>query len=180
MRNLLGRTGILNGKGNQMMHAIRRIGSALVNGAYGKPLFTVCASIITVAAFTAFPVAASATSAHPAAVSTAAYASAPSIPSLCYNPPNSGEEFDRCTGTTWAGTGCEQNENYNGTNGPFNVLAAHNGCFVRVWLHQDDWNGSNWGNGWTYCIAPGAYDTIVPSAYQHPLNIYVSSNSSSC
>lgn len=164
------------------MRATRRIGSALLSGAYRKALLAIGASLITVAAVAAFPAAASATSASPAAVSaTAVHQSVSvSVPSICYDPPNAGEVFERCTGTTWGGISCGQNANYNGTNGPWNVLAAHNGCFVRVWLHQDDWNGSNWGSGWTYCIAPGAYDTIVPSAYAHPLNIYVSSNSSSC
>jgi hypothetical protein len=163
------------------MHAARRIGSARISGAYRKPLITLGASFITVAAFAIFPATASATSASPAAVSaTSAYTSGARVASICNNPPNSGEEFDRCTGSAWLGTSCAQNQNYNGTNGPFNVLAAHNGCFVRVWLHQDPWNGSNWGNGWTHCIAGGTYDQIVPSQYQHPLNIYVSSNSSSC
>jgi hypothetical protein len=111
---------------------------------------------------------------------TTAYISAASVRSVCSSPPNSGEEFDRCTGATWAGTSCQQNLNYNGAHGPFNVLAAHNGCFVRVWLHQDAWNGHNWGSGWSYCIPGGAFDIAIPSSFQHPLNIYVSSNSSSC
>jgi hypothetical protein len=165
------------------MHAARRIGSALTNGTYRKTLVALGASVITVAALAIFPAAASATSASPAAVSataTSAYTSGARVSSICSTPPNSGEEFDRCTGTTWAPTSCQQNQNYNGTNGPFNVLAAHNGCFVRVWLHQDPWNGSNWGNGWTKCIPGGTYDLSVPPQFQHPLNIYVSGNSNPC
>ena len=63
------------------------------------------------------------------------------------------------------------------------MLAADNDCVTRVWLHQDAWNGSNWGSGWTYCISPGAgigTPLNVPAQYQHPLNIYISENSAPC
>lgn len=89
------------------------------------------------------------------------------------------DEFNRCTGTRWAGAECTVGANYNGTNGPFNVLAAASDCGVRVWLHQDAWNGSNWGNGWTFCISPGLGENI-PSQFQHPLNIFISGNLSNC
>jgi hypothetical protein len=88
-------------------------------------------------------------------------------------------EFNRCTGRTWAGALCQVNANYNGSNGPFNVLAAASDCGTRVWLHQDAWNGSNWGSGWSFCISPGVGEN-VPSQFQHPLNIFISNNLANC
>ncbi len=88
-------------------------------------------------------------------------------------------EFNRCTGSTWAGALCQVGANYNGSNGPFNVLAAASDCGVRVWLHQDAWNGSNWGSGWSFCISPGLGEN-VPDQFQHPLNIYISNNEANC
>jgi hypothetical protein len=90
-----------------------------------------------------------------------------------------GNEFQRCTGTQWLEQPCLENTNYNGSNGPFNVLAAANGCGFRVWLHQDAWNGSNWGSGWSFCISKGKGEPI-PAQNQHPLNIYISSNTTGC
>lgn len=163
------------------MHVHRRIGSAL-NGRFRKSLFAFCASVATVAAFSALPAtgaaAATTQAAAPAVSGLASAAAAPA--SVCSVAPNPGEEFDRCTGTQWAATSCVQNRNYNVGNGPFNVLAAHNGCFVRVWLHQLVWNGSDWGNGWTKCISGGAENQSIDPQFQHPDNIYVSTNSSPC
>ena len=45
-------------------------------------------------------------------------------------------EFNRCTGSTWAGALCQVNANYNGNNGPFNVLAAASDCGTRVWVFE--------------------------------------------
>jgi hypothetical protein len=91
---------------------------------------------------------------------------------------NSGQ-FQRCTGAGWVPMSCAQNKNYNGGNGPWNVVAAANGCTTRVWLHQDDWNGVDWGTGWSLCISRGAGESI-PVQFQHPLNIYVSTNRALC
>jgi hypothetical protein len=54
---------------------------------------------------------------------------------------------------TWIGVACRVGANYN-AGSVFNVYHAHNGCSVRVWLHQY----TNWyNNGWSHCISPGAY-----------------------
>lgn len=100
---------------------------------------------------------------------------------VCSRSPGFNGFFDRCTGTQWAPIACDYGFNFNGTNGPFNVLAADNDCITRVWLHQDPWNGTNWGNGWTFCIGPGNGTTTpeaIPPQFQHPLNIYISNTSS--
>jgi hypothetical protein len=91
--------------------------------------------------------------------------------------------FQRCTSTSpngvWRGLACTIGENYNGTNGPFNVIAAINYCDYRVWLHQYAW--PDWQNGgWTYCVAPHESDYVIPSWAMHPLNIYVSTNTAFC
>lgn len=102
---------------------------------------------------------------------------------VCSKSPGFSGGFSRCTGALWATTPCDYGSNFNGGNGPWNVIAADNDCVTRVWLHQDDWNGSNWGSGWTYCISPGAginSPLNVPSQFQHPLNIYISQNSDPC
>jgi hypothetical protein len=103
----------------------------------------------------------------------------------CGTPPNAGEVFQRCTGTTWIGVSCSSNTNYNANpDAPFNVYEADNGCFVRVWLHQDPWNSGakNWGGGWTYCVTAGfsGQAVSIPAAYQHPNNIYISASSYPC
>ncbi len=112
-------------------------------------------------------------------VASSAPKSAAPTSSICNDIVVFGNEFQRCTGTQWVPQNCNRNSNSNGTNGPYNVIAAANGCNVRVWLHQDAWNGSNWGNGWSFCVAPFAGE-FVPAQFQHPLNIFVSSNTAAC
>jgi hypothetical protein len=62
------------------------------------------------------------------------------------------------------------------------ITGYNNECNTRVWLHQDLYNGSNWGSGWTYCISPGEVleRGKLQAKYQNPLNIYISSNTSPC
>lgn len=61
-------------------------------------------------------------------------------------------------------------------NPPEHVYSLYNFCPWRVWLHQYA-NGS----GWSYCIDGGmALETLVPSKYTRPGNIYISSNESRC
>jgi hypothetical protein len=158
------------------MDTVRSIGIFLISRARMKTVFSSCASIIAVAAFAALPATASATTASPAAATASTTTAATAF--SCYPPPNVGSQFEYCNGSRWVDSmPCYANTNYNGTNGTFNVYHARNGCFWRVWLHQyTDW----WNHGWAYCISPSAYYVTPPSAYQHPYNIYISSNPSSC
>ena len=97
-------------------------------------------------------------------------------------PPNH-IQFFRCTTNSQAGSlvagDCNIGQNYNVNNASFNVYAAYNYCPVRVWLHQ----ATNWSHsGWSYCINPedlGPYQE-TSAQYQHPDNIYISSNESGC
>jgi hypothetical protein len=59
------------------------------------------------------------------------------------------------------------------TTGPIAHVA--NGCSGRVWLHQ--YKG---GTGWTYCITPGATFKAIPSAYQNPYGVSLSTNGAAC
>jgi hypothetical protein len=100
----------------------------------------------------------------------------------CYDGNGIGQagQFYRCTGTSpssqWVGSSCAAG-NYNaGTQ--FNVYIAFNTCDTRVWLHEypyPEWESS----GWTVCATIGVSDDIDPQ-YQHPENIYVSTNYSQC
>lgn len=125
--------------------------------------------------------AASASAAHP---STAAVTSANAVVVPCgSNTPINNIQFFRCTTNTQTGSlvagDCNIGQNYNVNNAPFNVYAAYNYCFVRVWLHQ----ATNWQQGgWAYCINPkdlGPYQE-TPAQFQHPDNIYISSNEDGC
>jgi len=50
-------------------------------------------------------------------------------------------------------------------------------CNVRVWLHQY----TNWqNNGWSVCLSPDSYYNLSLTANVHPMNIYISTNQSSC
>jgi hypothetical protein len=88
--------------------------------------------------------------------------------------------FYRCTGTSpaseWVGSSCSEG-NYNaGTE--YNVYIAFNTCDTRVWLHQYPYPEDE-NSGWTFCATIGVSDQ-VPAEYQHPKNIFVSSNYSQC
>jgi hypothetical protein len=68
-------------------------------------------------------------------------------------------------------------------NNPYIPIAGFvNECNYRVWLHEDEWNGSNWGTGWTYCISPGELVERgdLQAKYQNPKNIYISTNPDPC
>jgi hypothetical protein len=113
------------------------------------------------------------------AVTIATPASAQQAP--CENSAIGFGQFFRCTSTSpngaWKGLACAAGVNYNGTDGPFNVIAAVNDCTTRVWLHQDeDWQAG----GWSYCVAPSEGDYDIPSWAMHPMNIYISLNQSYC
>lgn len=105
----------------------------------------------------------------------------------CSNTSFQNDGFNRCTSNSpsgsWSGLTCAMNTNVNANgNSPFNVYAAGNGCPVRVWLHQNkDWATAG---GWTFCISPvnftGSFWATIPTQYQHPLNIYFSSNQAGC
>ena len=157
------------------MHAIRWFKHVYCNGVRTRRQVVGAVSLVIVAAAAAFPSSASASESTPRAVS-AASATSLAPDALCTSPPNNGV-FDYCNHSSWVGIACSTNVNHNGTNGVFNVYYVQNGCFMRVWLHEyADWSAG----GWSYCISPQAYDTAVPAAYQHPLNIYVSSNPDAC
>ena len=119
-----------------------------------------------------------------ALVATAAPAYAQSGP--CSNSYRPVTEFNRCTSTSpngaWRSLGCwlgtSGGVNYDATAGPYNVIAAINACDTRVWLHQ--YIGWVVRGGWSYCIRPGAFDVGIPGSFQHPMNIYVSSNLAPC
>ena len=119
----------------------------------------------------------------PAATRTTTAAAAAPTPSvsICSAFPSAGTSFWRCNGTAWLPISCAVGE-YNGTDGPYNVLKASSQCSDRVWLHQYAYP-QDVKSGWTYCISPkpaGAVVQIVPTKYAHPLNIQVSSNPNNC
>lgn len=115
-------------------------------------------------------------------VTVTATASAPA-PSArgCSASPAAGISIWRCNGAAWIPISCAVGEN-NGTDGPYNVLKASNGCGDRVWLHQYAYP-KDMKSGWAYCISPspaGAAVRTLPAKYQHPLNIQVSANPAAC
>ena len=137
-------------------------------------------AIITAFAVPATPASATVTHTSAAAITSA---SAVVVPCGSSTPPNH-IQFFRCTTNSQTGSlvagDCNIGQNYNVNNAPFNVYAAYNYCLVRVWLHQQ----TNWSQGgWSYCINPpdvfGPYQQTPPQ-FQHPDNIYISSNESAC
>lgn len=139
-------------------------------------------SVIVATAFAA-PSVASATVLSPAAVSHSARALSEDATQPCDGVnPNEGEIFERCTTTgpdsDWVGTSCSQGMNYEaGTH--FNVYAAVDGCFVRVWIHQYTYPKDE-TEGWSYCFSGGNAYQQTPSQYDDPENIFVSANTSGC
>jgi hypothetical protein len=67
--------------------------------------------------------------------------------------------------------------NWNYPSVPIYWVTSH--CRTRVWLHEDPWNGKNWGSGWTLCVSPLGSRSI-PSQNEYPHNIYISENTSAC
>ena len=77
---------------------------------------------------------------------------------------------------------CDYGPNWNAPVIQVPITGFANECNYRVWLHQDPWNGKNWGSGWTYCTSPGQYMPVntLPAQYRYPKNIYVSTNPNHC
>lgn len=77
---------------------------------------------------------------------------------------------------------CDYGPNWNAPSVQTPITGFANECNYRVWLHQDAWNGKNWGSGWTYCTSPGQYMPVntLPTQYRYPRNIYVSTNPNPC
>ena len=69
-------------------------------------------------------------------------------------------------------------EPYNWNNPIIPFVSAASKCSVRVWLHQFVYP-TYIGNGWAFCVSPGAFSDI-PSSYQYPLNIEITTVSSPC
>jgi hypothetical protein len=69
---------------------------------------------------------------------------------------------------------CKDGPNFNNPVTPITNVGS--GCTVRLWLHEY----TNYvGRGWAFCIDPVGGGPI-PSQYQDPANIEVSSNTSNC
>lgn len=145
-------------------------------------LLAIAGAIAIIMAFTVPAAPASATVAHRSAAATTSASAAD--PPCSHSTPANTFEFFRCTTTSPTGplvAGlCIIGQNYNVSNAPFNVYAAKNYCAARVWLHQQ----TNWSQGgWSYCIDPpemqDPYQQIPPQ-FQHPDNIYISSNDTPC
>jgi hypothetical protein len=145
-------------------------------------LLATAGAIAIITAFTVPAAPASATVTH---TSAAAITSASTVFNPCISSaPANTHEFFRCTADSQTGPlvagACNTGQNYNVSNAPFNVYSAYNYCGWRVWLHQQ----TNWSQGgWAYCINPpdvfGAYQQ-VPEQFQHPDNIYITSNIDAC
>ena len=141
----------------------------------------IAAACLMGSAVAAAPVASASTAPYAISAGTArADASGPCLKAL---PPNGA--WYRCTTTSYSGGWvralCNPGQNYNATNGPFNVYAALNACGYRVWLHQyTDWQN----HGWSLCTSPETNGVAnyyqVSSGYEHPMNIYISSTQSAC
>jgi hypothetical protein len=70
---------------------------------------------------------------------------------------------------------CTAGANYD-SNPALQMQKAYNGCSFRAWLHEY----TNYVNhGWAYCISPGK-TVSIPSEYQFPHNIQITSNRSAC
>jgi hypothetical protein len=145
-------------------------------------LLAIAGAIAIITAFTVPATPASATVTHTSAAATTSATAAD--PPCSHSTPADTSEFFRCTTTSQSGplvAGlCTIGQNYNVNNAPFNVYASWNYCSARVWLHQQ----TNWSQGgWSYCIDPvdlmGPYSQIPPQ-FQHPDNIYISSNDNIC
>jgi hypothetical protein len=147
----------------------------------------IAAGILSIAAAvlagsTAAATAAPATAAHKAAIAASAVPAAESSSGCPGGIDPTQELFWYCNNISWRPLACTLSHNYDAALGTtWNVYEAANLCLDRVWLHQY----YRWQTvpGWTYCINPNQNpfgSQSIPVQFQHPLNIFISSNNASC